>query len=147
MYQCQMGKQTMGTPFHAKPHRTDTKTYTVRRVETGLASGYRLMLVETGSSEVYWLRVDSMDTLSREGETFTKDASGINSANATLVTLAKARPLKMTNELKFLLGGLLGFMLAVPAGIIQAGRPAGRPQLETICRKRVPGPATIRNYM
>ncbi len=37
-----------------------------------------------------------------------------------LVTLYKARPLKMTNELKFLLGGLLGFMLAVPAGIIQA---------------------------
>jgi len=38
----------------------------------------------------------------------------------TLVTLWKARPLKMTNELKFLLGGLLGFGLAVPAGIIQA---------------------------
>ncbi|WP_200762913.1 cbb3-type cytochrome c oxidase subunit I [Nitrosophilus alvini] len=38
----------------------------------------------------------------------------------TLVTLWKARPLKMTNELKFLLGGLLGFALAVPAGIIQA---------------------------
>jgi cytochrome c oxidase subunit 1 len=37
-----------------------------------------------------------------------------------LVTLARARPLKMTNELKFLLGGLLGFLLAVPAGIIQA---------------------------
>jgi len=26
----------------------------------------------------------------------------------------------MTNELKFLLGGLLGFALAVPAGILQA---------------------------
>ncbi len=38
----------------------------------------------------------------------------------TLYTLYKARPLKMTNELKFLLGGILGFMLAVPAGIIQA---------------------------
>ena len=38
----------------------------------------------------------------------------------TLVTLWRARPLKMTNELKFLLGGLLGFGLAVPAGIIQA---------------------------
>jgi len=38
----------------------------------------------------------------------------------TLVTLWSARPLKMTNELKFLLGGLLGFALAVPAGIIQA---------------------------
>ena len=38
----------------------------------------------------------------------------------TLVTLWLARPLKMTNELKFLLGGLLGFALAVPAGIIQA---------------------------
>ena len=24
-----MGKQTMGTPFHARPHRTDTKTYTL----------------------------------------------------------------------------------------------------------------------
>ena len=38
----------------------------------------------------------------------------------TLVTLWSARPLKKTNELKFLLGGLLGFALAVPAGILQA---------------------------
>ena len=38
----------------------------------------------------------------------------------TLVTLWNARPLKMTNPLRFLLGGLLGFALAVPAGIIQA---------------------------
>lgn len=38
----------------------------------------------------------------------------------TLVTLWSARPLKMSNELKFLLAGMLGFMLAVPAGIIQA---------------------------
>jgi len=38
----------------------------------------------------------------------------------TLVTLWSARPLKMSNPLKFLLGGLLGFALAVPAGIIQA---------------------------
>jgi DNA-directed RNA polymerase I subunit RPA2 len=27
MYQCQMGKQTMATPYHAFPHRVDTKTY------------------------------------------------------------------------------------------------------------------------
>ena len=27
MYQCQMGKQTMGTPFHSIPHRVDTKAY------------------------------------------------------------------------------------------------------------------------
>lgn len=38
----------------------------------------------------------------------------------TLVTLWSARPLKMTNPLKFLLGGLTGFALAVPAGIMQA---------------------------
>ena len=38
----------------------------------------------------------------------------------TLATLWSARPLKMTNPLKFLLGGLLGFGLGVPAGIIQA---------------------------
>ncbi len=38
----------------------------------------------------------------------------------TLVTLWKARPLKMSPELAYLLGGLIGFGLAVPAGIIQA---------------------------
>ena len=27
MYQCQMGKQTMATPFHSIPHRVDTKAY------------------------------------------------------------------------------------------------------------------------
>ena len=38
----------------------------------------------------------------------------------TLATFWMARPLTMTNPLKFLLGGLLGFALAVPAGIMQA---------------------------
>ena len=38
----------------------------------------------------------------------------------TLATLRQARPLQMSNPLKFLLGGLLGFALAVPAGIMQA---------------------------
>ncbi|HOT97364.1 MAG TPA: cbb3-type cytochrome c oxidase subunit I [bacterium] len=38
----------------------------------------------------------------------------------TLITLWSARPLKMINPLKFLLGGLLGFALTVPAGIMQA---------------------------
>ncbi|MCL2781050.1 MAG: cbb3-type cytochrome c oxidase subunit I [Actinomycetia bacterium] len=38
----------------------------------------------------------------------------------TLVMLWKARPLKMSHPLRFLLGGLLGFALAVPAGIMQA---------------------------
>jgi cytochrome c oxidase subunit 1 len=38
----------------------------------------------------------------------------------TLVTLWKGRPLKMTPALAYLLGGLVGFGLAVPAGIIQA---------------------------
>ncbi|MCX7955026.1 MAG: cbb3-type cytochrome c oxidase subunit I [Bacteroidales bacterium] len=38
----------------------------------------------------------------------------------TLVTLWHHRPLKLTPELKFLLGGLTGFALGVAAGIIQA---------------------------
>lgn len=38
----------------------------------------------------------------------------------TLVTLWRARPLKMTPPLMFLLGGILGFALGVPAGIVQA---------------------------
>ncbi len=44
----------------------------------------------------------------------------------TLMTLWKARPLKMTNELKYLLAGLVGFGLAVPAGIIQADMAMNR---------------------
>lgn len=38
----------------------------------------------------------------------------------TLTTLWQSRPLKMTPQLKFLLGGIFGFSLGVPAGIIQA---------------------------
>ena len=38
----------------------------------------------------------------------------------SLITLWNARPLKWTHELKFFLGGMLGFALAVAAGIIQA---------------------------
>jgi cytochrome c oxidase subunit 1 len=38
----------------------------------------------------------------------------------TLATLWLARPLVMTNELKFLLGGLTGFGLGVASGILQA---------------------------
>ena len=30
MYQCQMGKQTMGTPTHAWPHRIDSKMYRIQ---------------------------------------------------------------------------------------------------------------------
>lgn len=38
----------------------------------------------------------------------------------TLATLWQARPLPMTIPLKFLLGGIVGFGLGVPAGIVQA---------------------------
>ncbi|MEK7817720.1 MAG: cbb3-type cytochrome c oxidase subunit I, partial [Actinomycetota bacterium] len=38
----------------------------------------------------------------------------------TLMTLWRARPIEMSPPLKFLLGGILGFSLGVPAGIIQA---------------------------
>lgn len=33
MYQCQMGKQTMGTPAHALKHRTDNKLYRIQNVQ------------------------------------------------------------------------------------------------------------------
>jgi len=38
----------------------------------------------------------------------------------TLVTLWSAKPLEMDNRLKFLLAGMFGFMIAVPAAILQA---------------------------
>ncbi|KAJ1438517.1 hypothetical protein B484DRAFT_444535 [Ochromonadaceae sp. CCMP2298] len=33
MYQCQMGKQTMGTPVHALAHRTDNKLYRIQNCQ------------------------------------------------------------------------------------------------------------------
>lgn len=38
----------------------------------------------------------------------------------TLMTIWRARPIEMTPQLKFLLGGMFGFSMGVPAGIIQA---------------------------
>lgn len=38
----------------------------------------------------------------------------------TLMTIWRARPITMTPQLKFLLGGIFGFSMGVPAGIIQA---------------------------
>eukprot|EP00201_Polytomella_parva_P019467 CAMPEP_0175041304 /NCGR_PEP_ID=MMETSP0052_2-20121109/1831_1 /TAXON_ID=51329 ORGANISM="Polytomella parva, Strain SAG 63-3" /NCGR_SAMPLE_ID=MMETSP0052_2 /ASSEMBLY_ACC=CAM_ASM_000194 /LENGTH=1341 /DNA_ID=CAMNT_0016303785 /DNA_START=27 /DNA_END=4052 /DNA_ORIENTATION=+ len=37
MYQCQMGKQTMGTPGQALHHRTDTKMYRIQTPQTPIA--------------------------------------------------------------------------------------------------------------
>lgn len=36
MYQCQMGKQTMGTPVHAFKHRVDNKLYRIQNVQSPL---------------------------------------------------------------------------------------------------------------
>ncbi|XP_005098273.1 DNA-directed RNA polymerase I subunit RPA2 [Aplysia californica] len=36
MYQCQMGKQTMGTPLHAYPHRSDNKLYRLQTPQSPL---------------------------------------------------------------------------------------------------------------
>eukprot|EP00798_Chlamydomonas_sp_ICE-L_P010691 gene10691-12383_t len=37
MYQCQMAKQTMGTPLQALQHRTDTKLYRIQNPQTPIA--------------------------------------------------------------------------------------------------------------
>lgn len=37
MYQCQMGKQTMGTPLQALEHRTDNKLYRIQTPQTPIA--------------------------------------------------------------------------------------------------------------
>ena len=36
MYQCQMGKQTMGTPAHAIKHRNDNKLYRIQNPQAPL---------------------------------------------------------------------------------------------------------------
>lgn len=36
MYQCQMGKQTMGTPYHAHPYRVDNKVFRIQSPQSPL---------------------------------------------------------------------------------------------------------------
>src|SRR3989338_6669815 len=62
-----------------------------------------------------WMRVFSGEVITA----FELVTSGI-AVFLTLATLWQARPLKMTIPLKFLLGGIVGFGLGVPAGILQA---------------------------
>jgi len=41
MYQCQMGKQTMGTPCHSLPYRTDNKLYKLQNPQAPIAQTAR----------------------------------------------------------------------------------------------------------
>jgi len=41
MYQCQMGKQTMGTPCHSFPHRADNKLYRLQNPQAAIAQTAR----------------------------------------------------------------------------------------------------------
>mmetsp|Transcript_16203 Transcript_16203/g.33248 ORF Transcript_16203/g.33248 Transcript_16203/m.33248 type:complete len:1176 (+) Transcript_16203:220-3747(+) len=41
MYQCQMGKQTMGSPAHSLPHRTDNKLYRIQNPQAPLVQTSR----------------------------------------------------------------------------------------------------------
>lgn len=50
MYQCQMGKQSMGTPCHAFPYRTDNKLY---RLHTGQTPLVRPKLHDTYGMDLY----------------------------------------------------------------------------------------------
>uniref|UniRef100_A0A7R9U7R0 DNA-directed RNA polymerase n=1 Tax=Pinguiococcus pyrenoidosus TaxID=172671 RepID=A0A7R9U7R0_9STRA len=57
MYQCQMGKQTMGTPAHCMPHRTDNKMYKIQTpqapiVQTRRHAEYQLDEYPQGTNAV-----------------------------------------------------------------------------------------------
>jgi len=57
MYQCQMGKQTMGTPFHALPYRVDNKAYRLQTPQQPLVrndsySHYSLDAYPAGANAV-----------------------------------------------------------------------------------------------
>eukprot|EP00276_Gloeochaete_wittrockiana_P010665 CAMPEP_0184668430 /NCGR_PEP_ID=MMETSP0308-20130426/72293_1 /TAXON_ID=38269 /ORGANISM="Gloeochaete witrockiana, Strain SAG 46.84" /LENGTH=478 /DNA_ID=CAMNT_0027114137 /DNA_START=319 /DNA_END=1755 /DNA_ORIENTATION=- len=57
MYQCQMGKQTMGVPVHSFPHRSDTKLYRFNTPQTPLVATqtyrkYDLDMYPTGTNAV-----------------------------------------------------------------------------------------------
>jgi len=57
MYQCQMAKQTMGTPFHSTPYRTDNKYYKLQNpqapiVQTSRHGEYKIDNYPNGTNAV-----------------------------------------------------------------------------------------------
>jgi len=57
MYQCQMGKQTMGTPCHSLPYRPDNKMYKIQTpqaplVQTAIHSEYKMDEYPNGTNAV-----------------------------------------------------------------------------------------------
>ena len=57
MYQCQMGKQTMGTPGHSLPFRTDNKLYKLQNpqapiVQTGIHGLYKMDEYPNGANAI-----------------------------------------------------------------------------------------------
>lgn len=57
MYQCQMGKQTMGTPCHSYPYRTDNKLYRLQNpqspiVQTARHGKYKMDEYPNGANAV-----------------------------------------------------------------------------------------------
>ena len=57
MYQCQMGKQTMGTPAHSLPYRVDNKLYRLQTpqapiVQTGIHGKYKMDEYPNGTNAI-----------------------------------------------------------------------------------------------
>lgn len=57
MYQCQMGKQTMGTPGHSLPYRTDNKLYKLQNpqapiVQTAIHGEYKMDEYPNGTNAI-----------------------------------------------------------------------------------------------
>jgi DNA-directed RNA polymerase I subunit RPA2 len=57
MYQCQMGKQTMGTPYHSLSYRTDNKMYRLQTpqapiVQTNVHGRYKMDNYPNGANAV-----------------------------------------------------------------------------------------------
>eukprot|EP00934_Nitzschia_sp_Nitz4_P004474 Nitzschia sp. Nitz4//scaffold35_size145790//31425//35153//NITZ4_003015-RA/size145790-processed-gene-0.227-mRNA-1//-1//CDS//3329549079//4464//frame0 len=57
MYQCQMGKQTMGTPGHSLPYRTDNKLYKLQNpqapiVQTSIHGEYKMDEYPNGANAI-----------------------------------------------------------------------------------------------
>jgi hypothetical protein len=53
MYQCQMGKQTMGTPLHSFPRRPDSKLFRLQNPQAPLVQVGRTLTA-------FWLRAPSV---------------------------------------------------------------------------------------
>lgn len=110
MYQCQMGKQTMGTPFHSIDQRGDNKVYRIQNpqaplVQTRRHSEFQMDEYPQGTNAVVavisYTGYDMEDAMILNKSSYERGFGHASVYKTKVVDLAEERKRASTSELSF----------------------------------------------